>query len=270
MASLEEETPRDSYYLARTTSGPDLQTSQATQPASNSPSATSQGAAQSWGDILLRDLLGAAVRDDTDDWDEFKKSFVSAFGDPDKEGTAICKLESLNQGNWPAADFRCISADIAWNDQALRHAYRQGLSAGVKDGLIYHDKPSTLEELIKLSIRIDDRIWERKQERGGDNNPRSQPRLQPRPQPSPTPAPPSNAPNAFSHSQPVPIHVDAARRGRLTPEEHSRRQREGLCFYCGEKGHTAAAHQRPRQAVIDYQVPQSYAPTIAATQSPIP
>ncbi|KAG9020597.1 hypothetical protein FS837_008059, partial [Tulasnella sp. UAMH 9824] len=102
-------------------------------------------------------------------WRSFKKAFITAFGDPDKEGTAIRKLESLTQGNRPAAtyaaDFRRLKADIAWNEQAFMHAYQQGLRADVKDGMVYHNKPDTLEKLIALTIRIDDRLWERKQEK---------------------------------------------------------------------------------------------------------
>jgi len=51
------------------------------------------------------------------------------------------------------------------------------------------------------------------------------------------------------------MEIDAGRRGRLTPQERERRMKEGLCFYCGEKGHTAAAHRQ-----------RAPAPRIAATQ----
>ncbi|KIO16516.1 hypothetical protein M407DRAFT_50343, partial [Tulasnella calospora MUT 4182] len=132
----------------------------------------------------------------------FKKAFEGAFGDPDKEGTAIRKLEALKQGDKAAttyvADFRRITADISWDEKALMHSFRQGLRWDVKDG------------------------------------------MPPRSNPAPTPQPStSQAPNAFAHAIPVPIHIDAARRGPLSQEEKDRRRREGLCHYCGEKGHMA-------------------------------
>ncbi|KAG8942775.1 hypothetical protein FRC04_003506 [Tulasnella sp. 424] len=97
------------------------------------------GTAQAWGDIILKDLLMTQSLTASSDWSDFKDEFIKAFGDPDKEGTAVRKLEALSQGNRPAAtyaaDFRRIKADIAWNEQAFMHAYRQGLRADVKDGL---------------------------------------------------------------------------------------------------------------------------------------
>ncbi|KAG8896197.1 hypothetical protein FRC01_011951, partial [Tulasnella sp. 417] len=247
--------------------------------------------AQAWGDVILRDLLGSRALIASSNWKRFKKEFLAAFGDPDKEGTATRKLEDLSQGNRPAtsyiADFQRLKVDVPWNEQGFMHQFRKGLRADIKDGMVYHKKPTTLEGYIELARQIDDRIWERKQEKAGDSNPHPKPQPrpqatlpQPRPQaPAPTPQAPSNAPNAFAHSQPVPIHIDASRRGKPSPEERERRRKEGLCYYCGEKGHTVAAH-RPRQGVVEY-YPQSFsapspynpfqrAPIIAATnQGPV-
>ncbi|KAG8940952.1 hypothetical protein FRC04_004866 [Tulasnella sp. 424] len=56
------------------------------------------GNAQAWGDVILRDLLTTQTYLTSSDWDDFKDEFIKAFGDPDKEGTAIRKLEALSQG----------------------------------------------------------------------------------------------------------------------------------------------------------------------------
>ncbi|KAG8921822.1 hypothetical protein FRC01_014873, partial [Tulasnella sp. 417] len=209
--------------------------------------------AQAWGDVILRDLLGTQNLATSVNWKRFKKEFLAAFGDPDKEGTATRKLEDLTQGNRPAtsyiADFRRLKVDVPWNEKGLR--------SDIKDGMVYHKKPTTLEGYMELARQIDDRIWERKQEKAGDSNPHPKP--QPRPQPSQLPRPQapaplpvntSNAPNAFAHSQPVHIHIDASEKGKPSPEERERRRKEGLCYYCGEKGHTVAAY-RPRQGVVE-------------------
>ncbi|KIO18677.1 hypothetical protein M407DRAFT_31658 [Tulasnella calospora MUT 4182] len=75
------------------------------------------GTAQSWGNYILKDLLTTQLKKESHDWDAFKAVFETAFGDPDKEGTAIRKLESLTQGQRPVAtytaDFRRITADIS-------------------------------------------------------------------------------------------------------------------------------------------------------------
>ncbi|KAG8898058.1 hypothetical protein FRC00_003425 [Tulasnella sp. 408] len=54
-----------------------------------------RGTAQAWGDVILRDLLGNQTRPESYSWKSFTKAFIKAFGDPDKEGTAIRKLEAL-------------------------------------------------------------------------------------------------------------------------------------------------------------------------------
>ncbi|KAG8946349.1 hypothetical protein FRC04_011895 [Tulasnella sp. 424] len=202
------------------------------------------GTTQAWGDVILQDLLGAQISPATTNWSNFKTEFIQAFGDPDKEGTAIQKLEALSQDNRPAAtyavDLRCIKADISWNEQAFMHAYRQGLRADVKNGLVYHDKPTMLEKLIELSIQIDDRLWEQKQEKGSDHS--NKPQHRPSPRPTPTPAQPSSeAPNAFAHNRLVPIQIDAARRGRLMPEERAR----GINYPPNNYTNTIAATQTP-------------------------
>ncbi|KAG8891761.1 hypothetical protein FRC01_014525, partial [Tulasnella sp. 417] len=77
--------------------------------------------AQAWGDVILRDLLGTQTLQASGDWAQFKKEFLAAFRDPDKEGTTTRKLEDLTQGNRPVtsyiADFRRLKVDVPWNEQ---------------------------------------------------------------------------------------------------------------------------------------------------------
>ncbi|KIO29704.1 hypothetical protein M407DRAFT_21127 [Tulasnella calospora MUT 4182] len=54
---------------------------------------------------ILKDLLGVQLKKESKDWDAFKTVFTTAFGHPDKEGTAIRKLEALSQGNRPTATY---------------------------------------------------------------------------------------------------------------------------------------------------------------------
>ncbi|KIO25098.1 hypothetical protein M407DRAFT_25531 [Tulasnella calospora MUT 4182] len=89
----------ENYFLARASEFPDDVAK--VQFALSYPSST----AQAWGDYILKDLLGAQLKNESHDWDSFKAVFVTAFGDPDKEGTAIRKLEALSQGSRPIATY---------------------------------------------------------------------------------------------------------------------------------------------------------------------
>lgn len=245
--------------------------------------------AKTWASPVLRDILGKQKKREARKWEVFEEEFVKAFGDPDKEAAAIRELEALiakgqkGPATQYASDFRRITMEIDWDESTFIHCYRRGLKDEVKDALVYHPIPTSLDILINLSIRLDERIWERKQERSNEHSHRPPPRPQPRPstnpflnnvspQQPPQPAPQvfranpnQQAPNAFNHTQPVPIHIDANKRGPPSAEEKARRRAEGRCYYCGLAGHRASDHglpPRPRQGVVDT--------TIAATTVPSP
>lgn len=246
---------------------------------------------KTWASPIVCDILGKQKKREAKRWDVFEEEFVKAFGDPDKEAAAaIRELEALiakgqkGPATQYASDFRRITMEIDWDESTFIHYYRRGLKEEVKDALVYHPIPTDLDTLVNLSIRLDKRIWERKQERSNDHPHRPPPRPQPRqptnpffnyippPQAPPQPTPQTiranlnqQAPNAFGHTQPVPIHIDASKRGRVSAEEKAKRRAEGRCYYCGLTGHRASDHglpQRPRQGVIDT--------TIAATLVPSP
>lgn len=91
------------------------------------------------------------------------------YEDPQKTTTAEAALYTLQQGRRAAedyvTDFRRWSADTNWNDAALRHQFRMGLSDSLKDELARVGVPDTLEALKHLAIQIDRRLRERRAER---------------------------------------------------------------------------------------------------------
>ncbi|KAF7641900.1 hypothetical protein LDENG_00268980, partial [Lucifuga dentata] len=78
-------------------------------------------------------------------------------------------LLKIHQGDQTVTDYAidfCIRARQSdWNMAALCDAYLNGLADYVKDELVLHDLPTTLDGLIDLTTHIDLRIQARRRER---------------------------------------------------------------------------------------------------------
>ena len=127
-----------------------------------------------------------------------------------------------------AIEFRTLATESGWNEEALQCAFRNALSEIIKDELVSRDEPAGLEELISLSIRIDNRVRERRRERGGKTVfsaalPGAFPQSSCTTTPSLQFLPPSE-----------PMQLG---RARLTEEEKVRRRKNNSCMYCGQAGH---------------------------------
>ena len=66
-----------------------------------------------------------------------------------------------------ACEFRTLTAESGWNEEALQGAFRNTLTETFKDELVSRDEPDVLDELISLAIRIDNGLRERRRERVG-------------------------------------------------------------------------------------------------------
>ena len=91
------------------------------------------------------------------------KEITVFFGDVDSVRTAINQIRRLRQGDRPtstyATDFRLISYDIPWNDQALIDQFRFGLHSDVNDLILILPKdPKPLTETINQAIRCDNQL----------------------------------------------------------------------------------------------------------------
>lgn len=85
------------------------------------------------------------------------------------EADAAKRLLSLRQGQRSVADysieFRILGKESKWDDHALRGVFVHGLSESMKDELTFHDDPSFLDDLISLSVHLDNRQRERRREK---------------------------------------------------------------------------------------------------------
>lgn len=182
---------------------------------------------------------------------EFTKEMRKIFDHPLKGKEASKRLLSLNQGSSSvsqyAIDFRILAAESGWDDTALQGVFMRGLTDRVKDELAARDETNSLEELISLATRLDNRLRERQREKAGRQ---SLPRVLTSPQLSSSTSTPTNLPPVHSSTPDPPAGDEPMQlgRARLTPAERQRRQRSGLCIYCGQAGHyISTCPHRPKE-----------------------
>ncbi len=76
------------------------------------------------------------------------------------------QLLALRQGRSTALDyalsFRTLAAQSGWEDKPLKLLYRKGLTAELQSELACRDEGKTIEQLIDLSIRIDNLMRSRR------------------------------------------------------------------------------------------------------------
>uniref|UniRef100_A0A4W6DS42 CCHC-type domain-containing protein n=1 Tax=Lates calcarifer TaxID=8187 RepID=A0A4W6DS42_LATCA len=163
----------------------------------------------------------------------FSNTLVQIFQQTRPGREAARSLMELRQGGRRVADyaieFRTLATDSEWNPVALFDAFIHGLSEQLKDQLAPLELPPTLEELIALTIKIDNRLFDREMERLRATLAVPRQRAKPR------------DPTATHLSSPSPT-------GTSPPVERERRMRLGECLYCGQRGHLVRECQlRPKR-----------------------
>lgn len=90
----------------------------------------------------------------------FIKHLKATFGPIDEARQAERHIQALRQKGAAItyiAEFQHYAMRTGWNNEALKAQYYRGLKDSVKDELVKEDKPSSLEEMMDLAIRIDNR-----------------------------------------------------------------------------------------------------------------
>uniref|UniRef100_A0A8D2L736 CCHC-type domain-containing protein n=1 Tax=Varanus komodoensis TaxID=61221 RepID=A0A8D2L736_VARKO len=139
---------------------------------------------------------------------------------------AIREIKRLKQGHTSATDyttkFQLLTNDLGWNEEALMVQYREGLREEVLDDLACTSMPTTLQQLMLLTIQIDAQLNERaraKQERH------------------------AGLPQQF-----LPESYVAMATPQPEPEPEVYRHPTGPCFICGHNGHMAWSCPLKKQA----------------------
>lgn len=183
------------------------------------------GKARSWFTPLIENP--SANANILNDFEAFKSLMYQSFGDTDRVAVAENRIRRLRQGTRPAAhygsDFRQLACDLKWNDSALISQFKDGLNDSVKDMLLHHSIPETLNEMITLAIKCDNRIFEHRQATNRSS-------FKPKQEFSRKP----------DFSGPAPMELDSMQRGPLSETEKQRRRDKNLCLYCGSDKHLRA------------------------------
>jgi hypothetical protein len=150
---------------------------------------------------------------------------------------AEASLRSLKQTSSAAAyatEFRRLKMLLSWNDAALCSQYLVNLKDSVQDELARRDKIEKLDTLIATSIDIDNRLYHRlRQKRQSVNmNPS-------RGHPKPVSVTPKSSQGQHHGPQPMEVDPAPAKVHTLSDAQRQYRKENGLCMYCGIKGHFA-------------------------------
>ena len=161
-------------------------------------------------------------------WDNFQTEFEKVFDRRTATLSADRELLDLRQGKKDLVSyltsFNRLIAETSWPEEKRAALFYQGLKEELKDVLAQIDpQPTSCVELINLTLRLDHRLTERgmdkrKGERGFPRNERQREVGVP------------------VETGTEPMEVGSVH-SPLSKEERDLRRRNGLCLYCGKKGH---------------------------------
>lgn len=174
----------------------------------------------------------------------FKELFMEVWGEQERTIVSENRIRKLFQGHGSAAvyaaEFKNLAADLGWNDSALISQFRNGLSDAVKNLMLSHNLPPTLDKTIALAVKLDNRIFEHRLTTRVNTQPQFQSSGR-------TVTRNSNLPS--KNTGPIPMDLSSMstteKRGPITAAEKERRKKLGLCVYCGGKHKLEDCNVRP-------------------------
>ena len=227
-----------------------------------------KGSALSWFEPGLNDPTNSAHW--MWDYQAFLSELEDNFGPHDPVGDAEKSLHELSMKKTAHivkynVEFWELASRVSWNEAALRDRYFCGLPLRLRTEVLRGGKPNTLAALRLKAQDADNIYWMQEEETrlesknsGNSGNPSKKDlNKNSNSHSSSKPSPASNNNSTSSSSKAPPkssskdkpknsISDKLGKNGKLTGDERERRMKEGLCLYCGEKGHVA--HDCPKSA----------------------
>ncbi|KNZ45744.1 uncharacterized protein VP01_7844g1, partial [Puccinia sorghi] len=160
-------------------------------------------------------------------WDQFEQQLFTLFGDPNEVRNTEYELNSLSmKDNGKAstyiAQFRTLQSRVNWNNAAFAFHFRKGLPSRITDQLaLTGQQLKTLQQLIDRTIELDNCYHEKNEDAL---------RYKPLKKFSSKPSTPFTSSSA---SRPTEIALVLNKESQLNRDERARREKEGLCLYCG-------------------------------------
>ena len=121
-----------------------------------------------------------------------------------------------------------------WNEAALITAFQNGLNHDIGREMALRGEFTTLDEVIKLAIKVSDQLLLWRAESAASPTYRSEQQTFHSPRRE---VPSSSEVRRELPSSPEPMQMDGI---HLSPEEKARRIKSQSCLYCGQAGHFIA------------------------------
>lgn len=199
------------------------------------------GNALSYVQPYIKDIEAEVKPEILNNYKEFKKLLYDAFGDSNpiiNSEAAIRALRQVSSATKYSTEFRRISMQLSWNNDALVSQYVLNLKEQIKDELARLKPITDLNQIIAKTIDIDNRLFARQQQKVATFS-----RSPVTARPGPTPmelnyvGQPSYEIQNIQHGPTYSTNSLTQRRGPLSNEEKDRRRKNNLCLYCGLPGH---------------------------------
>jgi hypothetical protein len=182
------------------------------------------GSAGTWADKLVTDH-GPGVDYPYRDWDAFLAELRRMFGDPDRAGSAVQKLQKLKQASGKAdayiTEFQLLAGISGLQDDALLYYFKAGLQPAILQKIYGHyPMPTTLAGWQEFTRQLDRQYREYlESQKSHASSPRDATK------PTHTPAQTTRAPS----TDVAPMDVDRTK-SRSNPTQPR-------CFKCGATDH---------------------------------
>ena len=185
------------------------------------------------------------------DYQAFLGELEDNFGPHDPVGDAEKAHNKLSMKNTTYiakynVDFWELASQVTWNETALCDRYFRRLLLRLHTEILHDGKPNSLADLRLKAQDADNIYWMQDDEAHSESEhlenigtPNMQDFSEP---PSPSTSSILSTSSMISMSSDSNKHHNSIadildENGKLTGIERDRRMREGLCLYCGEKGH---------------------------------